>query len=194
LGDVQLTYDPPLLVGKGEARATLAPTAALIAGTAFGLTTFAAFFSHASEATLVALVLATGACFIANVMLERRAVRQRSFVCHFAEKTLRIDSATAFNAPRTVLAHFEKVSAVEIVTALDGMLALTVTFVPASGKPVPMKEALIAFVLPVQRPELERIATMLRNAFAPAPADALAEPAPEQKPREPSEPVDSFTP
>jgi hypothetical protein len=194
LGDVMLTYDPPVLVGKGASRATLAPTLALIAGTTFGLLTLGGFFAHFSENALIALVLLTGASFIANVMLERRAVRQRSFVCHFAEKTLRLDSATALNTPRTAVVDFERISAVEIITALDGMLALTVTFVPASGRPVVTREVLIAFVLQAQRPELERVATMLRNAFAPTPKGALPEEPSPQRPGEPPEPVDSFIP
>ena len=191
---MQLTYDPPVLVGKGTAKATLAPAAALIAGTVFGVSTLAGFLTHASDWVLGGLVVATGASFLANVVLERQAVRQRSFVCHFAEKTLRLNTATAFNAPRTVLAHFERISAVEVITALDGTLALTVTFVPASGRPVVTREALVAFVLPVQRPELERLAVMLRNAFAPAPVGALPEEQPAQVPGELPEPVDTFTP
>lgn len=196
LGDVQLSYDPPLLVGKGAARATLWPTVALIAGAAFGVSTLAGFLLHASAAVLAPLVIATAASFIANVVLERRAVRRRSFVCHFAEKTLRLDSTAALFGPKTVIAHFEKVSAVEIVQALDGTLALTVTFVPAHGRPVAQREVLIAFVLPVQRPELERVASLLRNAFAPSPKveSGPAEESPPLAPGEFPEPVDSFTP
>jgi hypothetical protein len=195
LGDVQLSYDPPLLVGKGAARATLAPTAALLAGTGFGISTLAAFLVHASEVLLTALVLATGGAFIANVVLERRAVRRRSFVVHFAEKVLRLDTATALNAPRTTVVNFEKISAVEIVTALDGLLALTVTFIPLGGRPVVTKEALVAFVLPAQRAELERLAGMLRNAFAASPKlEAQEEPVAPPRPGEPPEPVDTFGP
>jgi hypothetical protein len=194
LGDVQLTYDPPLLVGKGASRATLWPTVALVAGVALGVSALAAFLWHASPAVLGALVVATAASFIANVVLERRAIRRRSFVCHFAEKVLRLDSTHALSGPKTLIAHFEKISAVEIVEAFDGTLALTVTFVPAHGTPVAMRELLIAFVLRVQRPELEKLATMLRNAFAPGmplgEVDAPEAPGPEGLP----EPVDTFTP
>lgn len=198
LGDVQLTYDPPLLVGKAASRATLAPTAALIVGVALGISTLAAFLVHASEPVLIVLVLATGAAFIANVVLERNAVRRRSFVVHFAEKVLRLDTSTALNAPRTTVVNFEKVSAVEIVTALDGLLALTVTFIPLAGRPVVTKEALVAYVLPAQRPELERLASMLRNAFAASPrleaVEEVQEPGEPPKPGEPPEPVDTFIP
>lgn len=192
---MHLAYDPPILVGKGEARATLLPTVALISGAALGLSTLAGFLLHASAAVLAPLVIGTGASLIANVVLERRAVRRRSFVCHFAEKTLRLDTTAALSGPRTVLAHFEKVSAVEIVQALDGTLALTVTFVPAHGRPVAQREVLIAFVLPVQRPELERVAALLRKAFAPSPKladepEGVSPPVPGEFPA----PVDSFTP
>jgi hypothetical protein len=194
LGDVQLTYDPPLLVGKGAARATLWPTVAMIAGAAFGVGALAAFLLHAHEWVLGALVVATGGSFMANVVLEHRAVRRRSFVCHFADKTLRLDTTRALGAPRTLIADFEKVSAVEIVQALDGTLALTVTFVPAHGAPVVLREVLIAFVLQVQRPELEKLASMLRNAFASSPKfEGPPEPI-EGLPGVSPEPVDTFTP
>lgn len=193
LGDVSLKYDPPILVGSGVSRSTVGPLVALVSGTGFGLASLAGFIVHLPPLALGALIVAAGASFIANVFLERRAVRRRTFVIHFADKTLRLDTATQFRGrPRTMIADFEKVTAVEIVETLAGTLALTVSFVPAHGPPQLRQEALIAFVLPAQRPELERVQALLARAFGPSPKSAAAGAGAEPE-LAAAEPVDSFS-
>jgi len=190
LGDIQLRYEPSLLIGEADRapRGALF-TAVLLVGAALGLSTLGALVTHASVETIAGCALLTGGAFIAAVQLDQRARRQRRFVLNFGTTSLRLDFSSPFaNHPRTLVVHFDGVRDCALCTQGDGQLAITVDFVTSDHSPQVLREVLVAHIPLAQEAAAVRLHRVLKGAFG------LGEPAPPEPPPSKSVEPDSFEP
>jgi hypothetical protein len=186
LGDIQLRYEPSLLIGEAERPSRGAVfSAVLIVGAAFGLGTLGALISGASLETVGGCALLTGLAFVSAVQLDQRARRQRRFVLNFGTTSLRLDFSTPFaNQPRTMVVHFDGVRDCTLCTQGDGQIAITVDFVQSASSPQVLREVLVANIPVSQEDAAIRLHRVLKGAFGLGePPAAEPEPEPDAAPR-----------
>ncbi len=167
LGDVSIRYEPSLLIGEADRpRAGWAPVVALCVGVGGAVGLLAAGLSGADAGALAVAVLATGLGFGGAAWLNQRERRQRRFVLNFGTYALRLDFSTPIaGRPKTLVLHFDLVRSVDVREQGDGALCLTVDFMPAAQSSELLREVLVAHVSPDARPQLERLARVLHDAF-----------------------------
>ena len=187
LGDVQLTCEPSLWVGKADRpQRRLLASAALLVGAVFSVGTLWAIITGADHATLGLFMLPCALGFGGAAWLEQRERRQRRFVVDFHDHLLRLDFSTPLTGmPRTLRIPFDQVSEVGLEEQGGGYMVLTVDFEARRGL---FREVLAANVTASQVEDAERVRRMLRAAVG------LEKPKDDDAPR-PSEPppvVDSF--
>src|SRR5687767_1048938 len=84
LGDIQLRYEPSLLIGEaGRPRRGFLFSAVVLAGVTSCLGTLAALIAGSSAETAGGLALLTGLAFVGAIQLDQRARKQRRFVLNF---------------------------------------------------------------------------------------------------------------
>ncbi len=186
LGDVKLTYEPSMWVGRADRpeRGVLSK-AALIAGTAFGLATLVCIARRADHETLASCLLPSIAGFGAAAWLEQRERRQRAFAVDFHDHFVRLDFSTPLTGmPRTLRIAFERVHDVELHEQGSDLQVLTIDF---EARDALFREVLVASIPTAQLSDAQRVRRMLRAAVG------LEKPAGEA-PAEPPPIVDYFAP
>ena len=167
LGDIQLRYEPSLLIGEADRPPRGAAFAAvLIVGAAFGMGTLGALITDASTQTVAGCALLTGLAFFGAIQLDQRARRQRRFVLNFGTTSLRLDFSTPFaNQPRTLVVHFDGVRECAHCTQGDGKIAITVDFVMSASSEQVLREVLVANIPVAQEDAAIRLHRVLKGAF-----------------------------
>ncbi len=178
LGDIQLRYEPSLLIGEADRPPRGSAFLALgFVGAAFGLATLGALLTDASTQTVAGCAALTGLAFFTLVQWDQRARRQRRFVLNFGTTSLRLDFSTPFaNQPRTLVLHFDGVRDCSMCTQSDGQVALTVDFVTASSSPQVLREVLVANIPLSQEAAAIRLHRVLKGAFGLGEPPAAVEP------------------
>lgn len=180
LGDIQLRYEPSLLIGEADRppRGVIF-AAVLIAGVGFGLGTVASLLTGAPDSTVGLCALLTGGAFFALVQLDQRSRRQRRFVLNFGTTSLRLDFSTPFaNRPRTMVVHFDGVKDCTLCTQGDGQIAITVDFVTSATSLEVLREVLVANIPVADEEAAVRLHRMLAGAFGLGARPASADPDP----------------
>lgn len=160
LGDVSLRYEPSMLIGETDKpKRTWRPTLIWLGGISALLFAVGAIFV-VEAAWLSYLLLGAGALLLAGtVRLERHEKRQRRFIANFATASLRLDFTSPLaGGPRTLVVPFDSVRAVELLDA--GVLTVDVEH---QGRT--LREALVAFITPVELDDAQRLERVLRGAF-----------------------------
>ena len=167
LGDIQLRYEPSLLIGEADRQPRGAVFAAvLFAGSALGLATLGALLTDASTQTVGGCALLTGLAFLTAQQLDQRARRQRRFVLNFGTTSLRLDFSTPFaNQPRTLVVHFDGVRDCALCTQADGQTAITIDFVPSPASQQVLREVLVANIPAAHEDAAIRLHRVLKGAF-----------------------------
>ena len=167
LGDIQLRYEPSLLIGEADrpGRGAIFALVVLV-GATFGLATLGALLTDASTATVGGCLLLSGAAFFTAVQLDQRGRRQRRFVLNFGTTSLRLDFSTPFaNQPRTLVLHFDGVRECTLCTQGDGQIAITVDFVMSATSQQVLREVLVANIPLAQEEAAIRLHRVLKGAF-----------------------------
>lgn len=196
LGDIALRYEPSMLIGETpKVPASLWPTVVWLGGISSLVIAVGLLLVNAPIAPIV-IVAALGAVGIAaNVWLERVDKRQRRFVANFATNSLRLDFVTPFaGRPRTLVVPFDSVKGLQLLEQGDGLLCLTVDFVPLVGRAEVLREVLAAFIPDAQREDAERLERVLTGAFGlgEIPEDSPFHDTRDEAPGEGAPPVDEF--
>lgn len=182
VGDVQLRYEPSLLIGearRGGALDDLLSEAALVGGIACGVSGVAILlFSRSGFGVGVAAALALGAgllLWVAASLRKRRKLGRR-FVLNFATESLRLDAPAPRSAmPRSTVVHFDAIREVAVLVRDDERFSLVVDYAPSPAAPDVHSEVLVDDVDSGEVEELRRIWRMLRGAFGLRPAPPASE-------------------
>ncbi len=167
LGDIQLRYEPSLLIGEAARTPRgLAFAVCVLLGSTFGLGTMGGLLTNASTETIAGCALMTGLTFFGAMQLDQRARRQRRFVLNFGTTSLRLDFSTPFaNQPRTLIVHFDGVRDCALCTQADGRIAITVDFVTSAQSQQVLREVLVANIPLAEEDVAVRLHRMLKHAF-----------------------------
>lgn len=177
LGDVALSFDSPLLIGRADLRPVgwkeigLWCVAGVLAA-GFG----AAVLRRVDADALAAWGAAAAAGLAAAGWLEQRRRLARRFVLNFDAQVLRLDFSTPIaGAPRSWVVDFEQVRRVELARQGDGRLA---AWVEVDWEGRAYQEALVAGIPEQDRAGAEWFVALVRDACrtdAGAPPAAAAE-------------------
>lgn len=163
LGDVALRYEPSMLIGQTNRRASLRPTALATLGAALAIAGLGTLLMPGPSWPAAGLLVLSALAFSASVRLRRRERQQRTFVLNFASASLRLDEESAvLGSPQTVLVAFDQVQQVSALIQSDGLHCLTVDLSVASRA---RREVMVAHVPEAQLLALERFRRVLEGAF-----------------------------
>lgn len=164
LGDVELSYEPSILVGEATRppptwRPTVSWTVGLVA-----LVAALGVFVASGPAGLAAGLSALGAlALVLATWLTTAERRTRRFVADFARTRLRLDFVTAFAGhPRTLLVPFEDVRAVDLRPQAGPWHCVTVDFDLRGER---LRDVLAAFVEDKDLEAADRLRRLLEGAF-----------------------------
>lgn len=166
LGDITLTYESSMLIGETRRRRTIRPTVAGALGLSALAGALGAFVASASPAPAMALTAVGALSLVAATWLKVVERRTRRFVVNFGTTSLRLDFVTPFaGRPRTLVVHFDAVRSVDLLEQQDGAHCLTVDFVLSVGLHEVLREVLVAFIVPGEIEEADRLRRVLTGAF-----------------------------
>jgi hypothetical protein len=167
LGDVEVRYEPSLLIGEADKpKPGWEPVAALCAGVGAATSLLAAALAGGGAlwmgVSLVVMILGFGGA----TLLRQLEKRHRRFVVNFATYAFRLDFSTPIaGKPKTLVVDFDLVRALDLREQADGALCLTVDFVTQGESAQVLREVLVAHVPGPKREELERLQRLLHDAF-----------------------------
>lgn len=169
LGDIRLSYDPPVLVGQTKVeggRRRYLPDALFVGALGCGVGAVGGLVANPGGAVTLPVLLAAGAAVlvILAAQAERRVRRPRRFALNFLDETLRVElSASLGRRGQALTVPLDDVQDVYAVERRDGRYSLLVDF-ESNGRP--LTALLVDRVPPEEREELGRFWTALRSACA----------------------------
>ncbi|MBX5481756.1 MAG: hypothetical protein IRZ16_07930 [Myxococcaceae bacterium] len=171
VGDVELRYDAPVLVGEGRGVAgpiRWLPGVLLLAALALGLGALLTLIADPAGPIHVPLAqgLGAGLAVALGGRLERHTRHRRRFVLHFADETVRVDlQGGLWRRPISRTWPFDAVKGLYVVEKRGGVFSLWMEAAkaPGSARTVPV---LLVDGVPADDVEaLRRLWTTLRAAF-----------------------------
>lgn len=169
LGDVRLSYDPPVLVGQTSVERgwrRYLPDALFVGALGCGVGAVGGLVANPGGAVTLPVLLTAAAAVLVVLaaQAERRVRRPRRFALNFLDETLRVELSGAFGRRgRALTVPLDEVRDVYAVERRDGCYSLRVDFT-AGGRT--LSALLVDRVPPEERAELGRLWSALRAAFA----------------------------
>lgn len=171
MGDVQLSYDAPVLVGQARraaGRDRALPQLLFLGGLVGCIGALGALVADPGGSIALALCLGASGALSAALggRLERRVRHRRRFILNFADELVRVDlPGGLWHRPSTNTWHFDEVREVFVEARADGQLRLLMEVGPPGSSDRRRTVLLVDAVQSFEAEPLRRLWTALRAAL-----------------------------